>query len=1222
MTHLKYKRLFGWFAVAIMLLTTSCKDELFGGTGNSDEVTVSFALAPEAAAVSTRAVYEDNEHQNLLSHGNISDGSLIDMLVYAIYDEKGILLEHYEGESDEIGGFTPGDGQTIKKIDKFPCTITLTLKRGEKYTVAFWAQSSKCNVYDTENLRKVEMIYNNVPNNNETLDAFCRSYTFTAGAKDIENPIELYRPLAQINVGTSGFDYEIANRNSSKDYVYTKIRLNRVARYFDVFKDETYFNTTAEGDEQFQGDKTPETFAVVDYDYAKLPAYVNIDIPKYISHTKYDWDYSGDDGSYTLDDGTKDVTTYGYDKEQFLRVHLYDDNRGKKYEKDTPTENINGKDYLGYANLDNYSDHNSETFKYLSMCYVLTSSTKTEPITLNNVKAWIATDVKGTDSIEIVNLNNVPVQRNWRTNIIGNLMTDENSFIVKLDKDFAGEFNGIYNGETAKWTGSIVDGVYYDGEADEIQISNANGLLWFQRMVNGTIKVRETHDGNHIGENYLYYEPTNQSEVDYPNNKTEKYLSYNGIPMPDDAELKERILVATHQKWNDNSKKDWPENGNFHFTGTKDGKDYPATVRLMADIDMSGVEWIPIGFDGRIFEQLNNEFNETDATNRGFYGKFDGNHHTVSNLTTKRFGTCIPDDYMERNAAKPAERRYWDALQWFGRGFFGEVGGYAEIRNLSLRNVDFKGCQGVGGIVGIVSGKAVKIENCIVDGGSIEVTPLYRCDKIEINGNPKNRTFARGVYLGGIVGYFYNTTDQSKVTNCEVRNLTMRGYRRLGGIIGSLDLSVGKQPTAGSKSVKGNISGNSIVNSILIASQFNVFGIRCAYEDGVYKTGFGWDKAEYDLLTQEFIGGDEKDPGKGNNSSSNFTLSRFTEHIDNGNRLSEMEGAPLKYMPLLSSWYTDDITLQNNYYGEPSAKKISNLAKFIVYSNDKADPNQEYVNYNFPMNIPYDVDIMWANDVTNPNVGLYVESVTLDGADGVGGRSVITPTKVDEKGACALFVTARDRKQFYDGNNSNSKSPADKTKVYYQAPTILKNIVVRGQPYAHTGIMLSPNENMDKIELNTVAVYDVYQTLAMNNHIGGTNQWPNVVDASQTDLKVVNCNLRGYTVPGAGWKSINYSGTTFEKGKDTGHGDNEKTYKAESATTFTKCFFKAPYIIEKPASVTVYFGNDCYATAASVNMKIEPENTNWTRIEIDSDSQGRAKVIYIYGNGTQSVRRK
>lgn len=1235
---IKHTRLFGWLAAAALLLTTSCKDELFGDNGRSDEVTVTFNLTPEAATtVATRA--DDDSHVDYANKPRISDGSKADMLIYAVYDKDDNLLTGYSDGTDEelkALGFNHGDGQTIKKIKEFPTTVTLTLKRGEVYKIAFWAQSSRCMAYDTKDLKKVEVIYNAVAedtstddsgddsdtqaqaeetaptatvvstlNNDEMRDAFCRSVEIVAGADgSMEKNVYLYRPLAQINVGTVGYDFEAATRGAqNKDkYLYSKIRLNRVARYLDVVEDQTYTTTTT-------GDKAQEAFAVVDFDYAPIAAYVNMGIPEKPSYTVWDWDYN--DGVFNHPDNK---TKADYAAEEFLKLHLYE--RDENHELPSSTNGnppVDAEGYLGYANYNNYLDCQTEVFKYLSMCYVLTASTKDERTTIDNVKVWLATsDKPGTedfDEIEIVNLNNVPAQRNWRTNIVGNIMTEKARLEVKLDKDFAGEYNGWANGDKdGNWrylTGPIAKGVYYDAENNEIQISDADGLLWLQRMVNGDLKVRVA-EGITSGENkptvgkYYYYYPTDQKQP----------FVYDGYMESDyDPVVQARILKATNSKA-------WPENNNFHFAGAK--------VKLMADIDLTGINWIPIGFDYKIAELKSHykgkdAFAENVAENRGFYGTFDGNNHTISHLTTQRFSAQVDEDYYEQDT----EPRNYDAFPWFGRGLFGAIGGDAKIQNVRLYDVDILGCQGVGGVVGIAYGNKIEISNCIVDNGKLTATPLYRNDRHETN----KRTFARGCFLGGIVGYF--NTRGGKVTGCSVRNLTIKGYRQVGGLIGTIDRKYGsnsKGSDEGSAPLEKGIANNTISNTVVVASQLHFpFGLspvdfskETNNEDSrrygsETELGFGWTyDNSFDLYAGEWIGGDTdsylsqtlKNYFEGN-SASGLTFSEMTETVEKSKpRVATIGASTLQLMPALSSWFADKIDIRANYYGAPSAR-----TKYHTYAFASSTITNG-TKYLYPMHLPLETEIHWDED--SPRVGLYVESVTLDGGNNVdgSGRSVITPTDVADEGAC-MYVTARDRK----GASSLYLNP-DR----YAQPTEISNVVLRGSPYAYTGLLLAPNENMSAVKLTNVAIYDVYQTLALDEITSVTGRWPQGVSAETTTLELTKCNLRGYTVPGSGWQSITYTTTTFEQGMVTGKGTVEQAQTCKVAdgveTTFTGCYFKAPYIIDLSAVTNlskVTFTN-CQAAAASKgNKKFDDafkisDYSHIEKIEIESDVQGNPVV--------------
>jgi len=179
------------------------------------------------------------------------------------------------------------------------------------------------------------------------------------------------------------------------------------------------------------------------------------------------------------------------------------------------------------------------------------------------------------------------------------------------------------------------------------------------------------------------------------------------------------------------------KNSTFHITSaedlkalrdaTKDHKQFDV-VELDDDIDMNGEVWT---------EAIGNSQYAT------FKGTFNGNGHTISNLTV--------------NADEA--------------GLFGHVEG-AKIKNLVLKNCRFKGTnagalcgymistcsivsvfaenneveatQNCGGLVGRNAGISLTVSECVVKGGTVKVT-------------------GESMYVGGLIGYSYNSCE---VSNC------------------------------------------------------------------------------------------------------------------------------------------------------------------------------------------------------------------------------------------------------------------------------------------------------------------------------------------------------------------------------------------------------------------------------------------------------------------------
>lgn len=158
------------------------------------------------------------------------------------------------------------------------------------------------------------------------------------------------------------------------------------------------------------------------------------------------------------------------------------------------------------------------------------------------------------------------------------------------------------------------------------------------------------------------------------------------------------------------------------------------TVVLDNDLDMSGIEFTPIG--------------KTVANYPGysFAGIFDGQNHTISNLK-----------------ASSNDPNYAAA------GLFGTLLG--TVKNVNLKDIEITSTHYAGGVAGYLgSNTGAKVLNCTVDGGTITSTP-------ELIGE----SYDNGDKVGGIAGFIvYGET----IDGCSVSNVTLKGYRDIGGILG------------------------------------------------------------------------------------------------------------------------------------------------------------------------------------------------------------------------------------------------------------------------------------------------------------------------------------------------------------------------------------------------------------------------------------------------------
>lgn len=161
--------------------------------------------------------------------------------------------------------------------------------------------------------------------------------------------------------------------------------------------------------------------------------------------------------------------------------------------------------------------------------------------------------------------------------------------------------------------------------------------------------------------------------------------------------------------------------GGFGFNGKK--------VRLSNDIDINNIEWNPIG--------------QTGATQ--FQGVFDGQGHTISNMTVNNTDTSA----------------------YCASGFFGwvENTGNAVITNVKFDNANVTGNHNVGVVAGWVSGT---ISNCEIKNSTVT----------GINANDD----ANGDKIGGLVGYI----NAGIISENIVENCTIKSNRDAGGIVGAI----------------------------------------------------------------------------------------------------------------------------------------------------------------------------------------------------------------------------------------------------------------------------------------------------------------------------------------------------------------------------------------------------------------------------------------------------
>lgn len=127
----------------------------------------------------------------------------VNTLVVGIF-KKGVADVH--NNSGGSWNYYEIDRQSFP-INDTSIDVQLTLAQEQTYSFVFWAYDGNQNIYNIDELTAIEM--NTLPNpitfsEAEAADAFFATMEDITITGDCSYPVELVRPLAQINVGTTG----------------------------------------------------------------------------------------------------------------------------------------------------------------------------------------------------------------------------------------------------------------------------------------------------------------------------------------------------------------------------------------------------------------------------------------------------------------------------------------------------------------------------------------------------------------------------------------------------------------------------------------------------------------------------------------------------------------------------------------------------------------------------------------------------------------------------------------------------------------------------------------------------------------------------------------------------------------------------------------------------------------------------------------------------------
>lgn len=230
-------------SVALMFAAGSCQKEINHLDG---DVNVTFDVS--AGEVATRA---------------IADATNIDVLYWEIYNTADIAVA-----AGPLGEGVVRDSDGDKKFQ-----VSLRLLADQDYTIVFWAQVDGQNHYVVDDLRNIVInTYSDENANDESRAAFFNTHAFhTNNGKAINEEVTLYRPFAQINLGSTTYETSLNQVNGGKITVNsTEMTVTSIANMFNTLDKVGVSDPTFDGTVTFKAAATPNGTADQDEKLLKV----------------------------------------------------------------------------------------------------------------------------------------------------------------------------------------------------------------------------------------------------------------------------------------------------------------------------------------------------------------------------------------------------------------------------------------------------------------------------------------------------------------------------------------------------------------------------------------------------------------------------------------------------------------------------------------------------------------------------------------------------------------------------------------------------------------------------------------------------------------------------------------------------------------------------------------------------------------------------------------
>ncbi len=760
--------------VAMMFAGTSCSSEEVAPVTGESTVTLSVTL-PDG--IQSRA---------------FADGTTADSLTMLVLD------------GDKALPVFTGDDPTVLSTDiNLTKQVTLRLAAGKTYKVVCWASAKKSPyTFDTVT-RTVSANYEGALTGDEKLDAFYAAQDITVTGNTTET-IKLYRPFAQLNIGTNdlaaaraaGFEAETVTVTVP---TYKSLNLLTGA----VENGDPVAQTFAAN-----GLPTGEAFPKAGYDYLSMN-YLLMSTDKQLVDVEFT--VNAKDGSKrTLPVSAVPVqrnyrtNIYGslLTNSVNINVEIVPDfnEPGYEGEKFEATAKVNGVEYPSFAaaveavNAGDAGTYNvvlqgttswetGDAGSHANKCFINPASTVNLDL---NGKSLTMTGSGGFVNAAKMNITNGTIVDKTAYKYENGETAWEFTYLEFEGGEYAFDnvtFNNsvMFKGTKATATNCIFKGIatLTSNQSDEycLWIGKGDVTLKGCKISNGYRGVKAhngygTEDINIVIDGCEFFDLAGKAAV----------LTDRKVVSCDIKDCIFRDVQAggqgmyAYQSYT--SLKPKVSNCRVVFTKAQglvnfakqvnevkmSYSDKKLTFELGSDIDLAGINWEPIG--------------QTGATQ--FQGVFDGKNYTIKNMTVNKPSTEL----------------------FVAAGFFGWLNNGANIKNVKFDGVKIT----ANGYTGVVAGY---IEN--------HVTPeaqIFNCHVNNATISSKANGEAKGAKVGGIVGIF---TDPAHVTNCSVSNTSIDAARDAGQIVGAtyIDRVVNCTATNVNVTANGTGDGSNIRNELI-----------------------------------------------------------------------------------------------------------------------------------------------------------------------------------------------------------------------------------------------------------------------------------------------------------------------------------------------------------------------------------------------------------------------